>query len=428
MAAIGINIPDSRNTYNTSPDFEKQNLISSHQDQGHGHSHGHGHGHSHSGHGHSHTPDTHMNMQYNTSYNMGSSPDHYGGNVRSSDNFHTDISGKKKRNFIMNVFMFILEMTKEAFELLWDGGQPRNLMLYFILNFSFAFVELIVGYWSNSLSLQSDAWHMFNDSMATFWACLAFVVLKWPRSRKYTFGYRRIEVLCAFVNCCFLLYIGFNILREACHRMFDPEDLQHDHLLSVSVAGLIVNLLGVFAFGHSHSHGGDSHGHSHSNDHGHSHGEKGGNVLISSVHAHILVDTLGSVAVIVAGRLDLWFGWKRADPVCSLLLAGFILFTVRDTLGETFSILLMGTRDDQIISAKNCRNEIMNIQGVRECRVKDIWSLTTDKHFANCIILVENTMNLSMMEQLRYHIEQIFKKNDYTATVIFTANEQILFQ
>ena len=36
----------------------------------------------------------------------------------------------------------------------------------------------------------------------------------------------------------------------------------------VSVGGLLVNLVGIFAFRHAHSHGSSSHGHSH---HGHSH-------------------------------------------------------------------------------------------------------------------------------------------------------------
>ena len=322
--------------------------------------------------------------------------------------------------------------------LIFDQGDARSLICFFLLNFSFAFVELVVGYWSNSLSLQSDAWHMFNDSMATFWACCAMVMNKWPKSRSFTYGYKRVEVLFAFVNCIFLLSIGSSILRKALERLVDPEDMDHEHLLWVSVAGLLVNLVGVFAFQHAHNHshgaGGcpSQHGHSHGGgDHGHSHGGGGGgNVLVASVYFHTLVDTGGSIGVIISGQLDHKFGWKRADPICSLILAIMIIWTVKDVVQDTFLQLLQGTTDSLIDKGRTCRNTVMSQlhgQGIRECKEKKLWTLTGDNHYGTVTCLVNSDLTQLTLENLRIQVENIFAGAHITARVVFTSNEQVLW-
>lgn len=373
-----------------------------HSHHGHSHDDHHGHSHDHHGHGHSH------------------------------DHGHShqpliDATGKRKKNFLLQIVSSAANFLAEIIQLLFDGGQARTLVVYFCINFTFAFVELVYGYWSNSLSLQSDAWHMFNDSMATFYAIAAFVIKKWHRTNQYSFGFRRVEVLAAFINCCFLLYVGFDILREAMHRLVNPAEIRHDHLLEVSIAGLVVNLLGVFAFGHAHthSHGGGSHGHSH--DHGHSHGG-GGNVLISSVHAHIIIDTLGSVAVLIAGQLDQRLGWKHADPICSLFLAGAVLYTVKDTIGETWRITLQGTTDGLIHSASSCRDQCRSINGVVDIKEKRLWSLTPEEHYGVVNVLVNADLNASNLEWMKNEIEKVFSAEHINISVVFTTDNNYIYR
>jgi len=279
---------------------------------------------------------------------------------------------------------------------------------------------------------------MFNDSMATFWAILAFIIKAWPNTRNYRFGYRRIEVLAAFINCLFLIYIGINIVSEAVHRLINPADIRHDHLLEVSVAGLLVNLIGVVAFSHAHTHGGKKcdghggdhghshdHGHGHSHDHGHSHGDankKSGNVLISSVHAHILMDTLGSVAVIISGQLDERFGWKMADPICSLLLAASIIYTVKDVTGDTWCTLLQGTSDDLLNKASHCVDKVRQTQGVLDCRTSQLWSVTDDENYGTIKCLVSPDIQATYLENIRRHIEGIFSQEGVRISVVFTCD------
>ena len=90
------------------------------------------------------------------------------------------------------------------------------------LNVIFMFVELLVGWYSNSLGLISDAGHMLFDNGALFIGLYASYMSRWPADSANSFGYGRYEVLCAFVNGVFLVFIAFTILFESFDRVGQP--------------------------------------------------------------------------------------------------------------------------------------------------------------------------------------------------------------
>lgn len=88
--------------------------------------------------------------------------------------------------------------------------------------------------------------------------------------------YNRIETVAAYFNGVFLVLISVSIVVEGIERIIDPPEMNTQRLLLVSFVGLVVNLVGIFAFNHGHahghSHGGhDHHHHHHGHDHGHGH-------------------------------------------------------------------------------------------------------------------------------------------------------------
>jgi solute carrier family 30 (zinc transporter), member 5/7 len=107
----------------------------------------------------------------------------------------------------------------------------------------------------------------------------------------------------------------------------------------VSIAGLGVNLIGLFFFhdhsGHDHS-GHDHSGHSHSHhDHDHE------NENLYGVFLHILADCLGSVGVIVSSMLVKYYGLYIADPICSFIISLMILASSVPFIQTTASTLMM---------------------------------------------------------------------------------------
>jgi len=115
---------------------------------------------------------------------------------------------------------------------------------------------------------------MFFDCTGLLAGLAASVITKWKPNDKFSYGYVRAEVLAGFVNSLFLLFIAFFILSEGVERLIEPPEVKHERLFIVSVLGLFVNIIGIYAFqhggAHGHSHGG-GHGHSHGGNHGHSH-------------------------------------------------------------------------------------------------------------------------------------------------------------
>ncbi|XP_046401699.1 zinc transporter 7 [Ischnura elegans] len=286
--------------------------------------------------------------------------------------------------------------------LIFSDRNSRNLFLFLLLNLTFAFVELAYGVWSNCLGLISDSFHMFFDCTGLLAGLAASVITKWRADDKYSYGYVRAEVLAGFINGLFLLFIAFFIMSEAVERAIEPPEVKHERLFLVSVAGFIVNLIGIYAFQHGHSHGGGSHGHSHgghghshgghghshggSDSHGHSHDDKGHNhqmlsgnsQIMKGVFLHILADTLGSVGVIVSAVLMQTFGWMIADPICSMFIALLIALSVLALIKESAMILMQRqpvSLDSQLPGCYRRVLQLPGVLGVHECH---FWTLCSD--------------------------------------------------
>lgn len=138
----------------------------------------------------------------------------------------------------------------------------------------FFLIECIVGYAVHSLALIADSFHMLNDIFSLIVALWAVRVAKTKNAdARYTYGWKRAEILGALINAVFLLALCFSILIEAIQRLIQPAIVTNPKLiLYVGTAGLISNIVGLFLFHeHGHSHGGSgssSNGGAHSHSHG----------------------------------------------------------------------------------------------------------------------------------------------------------------
>lgn len=272
--------------------------------------------------------------------------------------------------------------------LIFSDKNSRNLFLFLILNLSFAFVELTYGVWTNSLGLISDSFHMFFDCTGLLAGLAASIITKWKANDKYSYGYVRAEVIAGFVNGLFLLFIAFFIMSEAVERAIEPPEVKHERLFVVSVLGLLVNLVGIYAFQHGHAHGhgqshngGSNHGHSHnSHSHGHSHeGLEGSNSqIMKGVFLHILADTLGSVGVIISAVLMHMFGWMRADPICSMFIAVLIAVSVLALIKDSIAILMQRQPTSLDSVLPQCYQKVVSLAGVYSVQEPHFWTLCSD--------------------------------------------------
>uniref|UniRef100_A0A3B4YN88 Zinc transporter n=1 Tax=Seriola lalandi dorsalis TaxID=1841481 RepID=A0A3B4YN88_SERLL len=307
----------------------------------------------------------------------------------------------------------------------------RNLFSFLCLNLSFAFVELMYGIWSNSLGLISDSFHMFFDCTALLAGLAASVISKWRSNDSFSYGYVRAEVLAGFVNGLFLIFTAFFIFSEGVERALEPPDVHHERLLPVSVAGLLVNLVGIFVFqhgGHGHSHGEEGHGHSHSLfngslNHGHSHGghnhqsKHGGHGHGGHGHSHdshdshghsvllhIIADTLGSIGVIISALLMQKYDLMIADPICSMLIAILIGVSVVPLLKESIGILMQRTPPSLDHALPECYQRVQQLQGVYNLQEPHFWTLCTDVYIGTLKLLVAPDADTRWILSQTHHI------------------------
>ncbi|XP_021867361.1 metal tolerance protein C2 isoform X2 [Spinacia oleracea] len=141
------------------------------------------------------------------------------------------------------------ELISSVFRALRTGNRPmKRLFLLISLNVAYSTAELFIGLLSGRVGLISDAFHLtFGCGLLTF-SLFAMTASRRKPDRAYTYGYKRLEVLSAFTNALFLLFLSFSLAVEALHAYIQDES-EHKHYLIVSaVTNLLVNLVGVWFF------------------------------------------------------------------------------------------------------------------------------------------------------------------------------------
>ncbi|KAF4496772.1 zinc transporter [Fusarium agapanthi] len=327
--------PESANMAYSPPEFPHDHHDHEHHDHSHDHSHSHNHSHSHD----------HSN--------------HYG-----HDHGYPHHDDKGKRSLFTRM---ILPYTTRfpILNAILIEKDSRRIFYFMALNFSFMAVQAFYGYVTDSLGLLSDSIHMFFDCVALMVGLLAAVLSKWPRSQRFPYGFGKIETLSGFANGILLMLLSVEIAFEAFERLWEGTQTKRlGELFIVSTLGLLVNLVGMMAFGHhhhGHDHGHD-HGHSHSHDHGHNHGHDNENM--HGIYLHILADTLGSVSVIVSTILTSFWGWAGWDPLASCFIAVLIFLSSKPLVYSSAKRLLLSIPEDTEYNLRNSLGGILNQRGV----------------------------------------------------------------
>lgn len=187
-----------------------------------------------------------------------------------------------------------------------------------VLNLTITVAQIIGGIISNSLSLLSDAVHNASDGIALWIAYFANKLAKKNTNFKMTFGYKRIEIISAFVNSFTLIFICLFLIYHAYNRFINPEAIEGTLMLIVATIGLLANLISVIILKN----------------------EKDKNINTKAAYLHLLGDTLSSVAVIIGGLLIIYYDLYWVDPLVTLLIALYIIKETYGVLKESFDILI----------------------------------------------------------------------------------------
>jgi cation diffusion facilitator family transporter len=209
-----------------------------------------------------------------------------------------------------------------------DAAAPaRERALWWVtwITLAMMVIELAAGYWSGSLALVADGWHMGTHALALGGAAMAAHFSRRAHgSARFAFGGWKIEVLSAYTSGLLLLAVGVWIAIDAAGVLMKPHPVAYMEAMTVAVLGLGVNLACAAILGRAGGHGhATTHDHDHDHDHdtapAHGPGHQHGDHNFAAAYLHVLADAFTSVLAIVALAGGLWFGLRWLDPVVALL-------------------------------------------------------------------------------------------------------------
>ncbi|HUH56454.1 MAG TPA: CDF family Co(II)/Ni(II) efflux transporter DmeF [Rhodanobacter sp.] len=288
-----------------------------------------------------------------------------------------------------------------------DAKAERNTRRVVYITAAMMVVEIVGGYWLNSMALLADGWHMSSHALAMGLSVMAYALARrYAKDGRFAFGTWKIEILGGYSSAMLLAVVAALMMIQSLQRLFVPATIHYDEAIPIAVLGLGVNLLcawllkGEHGPGHSH-HNGHGHGHDHAHAQGHHH-----DVNLRAAYLHVIADAATSVLAIVAlvgGKL---YGAAWLDPAMGIVGSILVARWAFGLLRESGKILLDAEMDQPVVE------EIRDV--VREqfatAAVSDLHVWRVGRNSYACILGLVTTTPISaedVRRQLAIHEELV---------------------
>ena len=245
-----------------------------------------------------------------------------------------------------------------------ERKQAKRLVLVLLILASFFGLELAGALLARSNVLKADALHLLMDVFAIAMSLLAMRLAVRTPTPRFTFGLRRAEPVAAIFNAVLVLGATTEIVREGVLELRGGEPPAAGIMLVVSIGALLVNGLSAWllhdAIGHA-GHGGgerDAHGHA---------------LNLRGARLHLLGDTLGSLAALVAALALRFGGPPSVDPLASFAVAGILVLGAFGLLKAAVLFLLEAAPAH--LPVATIRAVVSTFPGVIDIHDMHVWTL-----------------------------------------------------
>ncbi|MDC7994972.1 cation diffusion facilitator family transporter [Altibacter sp. HG106] len=262
----------------------------------------------------------------------------------------------------------------------------RNLMIAIVLNIIITVAQVIGGIISGSLSLLSDALHNFSDVVSLIISYIADSYSKREASFNKTFGYKRAEIIAAFVNAASLLVIAIYLIVEAVERFFNPQTIESGLVIWLALIAIAANGFSVLLLRKNAK----------------------DNMNMRSAYLHLFTDMSASVAVLIGGLLMRYFGWYWVDSTLTVLIALYLIYMGYDLLKSSFKVLMLFTPDD--INLKELRARISEDAAIKNVHHVHIWQLNEQEIHLEAHVDFYEDLSLSQFDRILDSMEFILKE------------------
>lgn len=275
----------------------------------------------------------------------------------------------------------------------FDDSNPvaeRSTRIVMWITLAMMVIEIVAGWWYNSMALQADGWHMSSHAVAIGLSAFAYAAARrYARDPRFAFGTWKMEVLGGFASAIALLGVAGVMVVGSVQRLLAPEPIHYQEAMVVAVIGLLVNLVCAWILGqaHHHGHGGHHHGHhghEHLHGHDHAHGGSHADLNLRSAYLHVVADAATSVLAIAALLGGWMFGWSWLDPVMGVVGAVLVAVWAKGLIADTGKVLLDREMDHPVVDEIR---EVMEADGGLT-RVTDLHVWRVGKNVYSCAVAV----------------------------------------
>jgi cobalt-zinc-cadmium efflux system protein len=258
-----------------------------------------------------------------------------------------------------------------------------NLLVSIFLNIGITVAQVIGGIISGSLALLSDALHNFTDVVSLSISYVASKYAKKSATSNKTFGYKRAEIIAAFVNSASLVIIAIILIKESVKRFLDPQVIDSTLVIWLSAVAIIGNGFSVLLLLK----------------------DRKTNMNIASAYFHLLTDMLASVAVLVGGILMKYYEVYWLDSLLTAAIAIYLIFVGFQLFKNSFKVLMLFTPSTIIIEDIVAR--INKLSTVKNMHHVHIWQLNEDEVHLEAEIDFDKDITLSEFDKILVEIEGI---------------------
>ncbi|MGB1308061.1 MAG: cation diffusion facilitator family transporter [Oceanihabitans sp.] len=259
----------------------------------------------------------------------------------------------------------------------------RNLIISIFLNILITVAQVIGGLISGSLSLLSDALHNFSDVVSLIISYLANKLTKRKASLHKTFGYKRAEILAAFINAVSLIIVAVLLIIEAVKRFQNPQEIESNLVIWLSLLGIVANGFSVLLLKK----------------------DSKSSMNMKSAYLHLLTDMLASIAVLVGGLLMKFYEMYWVDSVLTLAIALYLIWVGFDLLKDSVKVLMLFT--PEAIPIKNIVKDIQKKEAIKNVHHIHVWQLNEDEVHFEAHVDFNSNITLSAFDCILQEIEEL---------------------
>jgi cobalt-zinc-cadmium efflux system protein len=264
----------------------------------------------------------------------------------------------------------------------------KNKKLFFtiILNVAITVAQVIGGIISGSLSLLSDALHNFSDVISLVISYIASKLSKRKASINRTFGYKRAEILAAFINASTLVIVAVLLIIEAVKRFQNPQEIESTIVIWLSLLAIIANGFSVLLIKK----------------------DSKNNLNLRSAYLHLFTDMMASVAVLIGGLLMRYYELFWVDSVLTFLIAIYLIWVGYDLLIKSTKILMLFTPDQ--VNIKEMLRVVHKIPKVNKLHHVHVWYLNDDELHLEAHLDLKENVSISEFDLILNKIEAVLQE------------------